>query len=103
MKKVCITLVFIVISGMLLCTVMDFIGTDDEEDNMEQDGALLEAEQAQPDGDEPVEITDEEGIELGNIAPDFELETLEGDTVKLSDYRGEKVIVNFWATWCPPC
>src|SRR5699024_4572040 len=80
-----------------------FIGTDDEADNMEQDGALLEAEPAQPDGDEPVEITDEEGIELGNIAPDFELETLEGDTVKLSDYRGEKVIVNFWATWCPPC
>lgn len=103
MKKVWISLVFIVIAGMLVWTAMDFIGTDDEADNMEQDGALLEAEPAQPDGDEPVEITDEEGIELGNIAPDFELETLEGDTVKLSDYRGEKVIVNFWATWCPPC
>ena len=103
MKKVWISLVFIVIAGMLVWTAMDFIGTDDEADNMEQDGALLEAEPAQPDGDEPVEITDEEGIELGNIAPDFELETLEGDKVKLSDYRGEKVIVNFWATWCPPC
>lgn len=103
MKKVWISLVFIVIAGMLVWTAMDFIGTDDEADNIEQDGALLEAEPAQPDDDEPVEITDEEGIELGNIAPDFELETLEGDTVKLSDYRGEKVIVNFWATWCPPC
>ena len=103
MKKVWISLVFIVIAGMLVWTAFDFIGTDEEAENMEQDGALLEAEPAQPDGDEPVEITDEEGIELGNIAPDFELETLEGDTVKLSDYRGEKVIVNFWATWCPPC
>ena len=103
MKKVWISLIFLVIAGMLVWTAIDFIGTDDEADNIEQDGALLEAEPAQPDGDEPVEITDEEGIELGNIAPDFELETLEGEKVKLSDYRGEKVIVNFWATWCPPC
>src|SRR5690625_5188421 len=43
------------------------------------------------------------GLEKGNLAPDFELETIEGETVKLSDYRGEKVMLNFWATWCPPC
>ncbi|MGP4039465.1 redoxin domain-containing protein [Gracilibacillus sp. D59] len=43
------------------------------------------------------------GLEIGNIAPDFELETLNGETVKLSDYRGEPVMLNFWATWCPPC
>lgn len=43
------------------------------------------------------------GIAIGEKAPDFELETLTGDTVKLSDYRGKKVMLNFWATWCPPC
>jgi len=43
------------------------------------------------------------GINKGNTAPDFELESLSGEKFKLSDYRGKKVIVNFWATWCPPC
>lgn len=36
-------------------------------------------------------------------APDFELQTLKGETVQLSDYAGKKVFLNFWATWCPPC
>src|SRR5690625_5010048 len=45
----------------------------------------------------------EVGLEVGNLAPNFELETLEGGSIKLSDFRGERVMVNFWATWCPPC
>jgi peroxiredoxin len=42
-------------------------------------------------------------VQEGKPAPDFQLATLDGQTIKLSDYRGKKVILNFWATWCPPC
>jgi len=39
----------------------------------------------------------------GFLAPDFSLKTLEGKTVTLSDFRDQAVLVNLWATWCPPC
>lgn len=40
---------------------------------------------------------------LGSRAPDFSLATLDGKQVSLSQYRGKKVILNFWASWCSPC
>ena len=39
----------------------------------------------------------------GFLAPDFELTTATGETIRLSDLRGQAVLVNLWATWCPPC
>ncbi len=39
----------------------------------------------------------------GYVAPDLRLQTLNGEMVSLSDLRGQVVILNFWATWCPAC
>jgi cytochrome c biogenesis protein CcmG/thiol:disulfide interchange protein DsbE len=41
--------------------------------------------------------------QTGFLAPDFELKTPTGEAVALSDLRGQAVLVNLWATWCPPC
>lgn len=43
------------------------------------------------------------GPRAGDLAPDFVLPKLDGSVQKLSNHRGKPVLVNLWATWCPPC
>ena len=42
-------------------------------------------------------------VKDGHIAPDFEVQMFDGSTIKLADLKGKVVLLNFWATWCPPC
>ncbi|MFQ5945761.1 MAG: peroxiredoxin family protein [Anaerolineae bacterium] len=47
--------------------------------------------------------TREPAPRVGHVAPDLSLPTPDGETITLSDLRGQVVLLNFWATWCPPC
>ncbi|MGA9288697.1 MAG: TlpA disulfide reductase family protein [Anaerobacillus sp.] len=62
-------------------------------------GADSRKEETTETASKPLEV----GLKEGNIAPDFTLYSLKGEEVSLSDYKGQIVFVNFWATWCPPC
>ncbi|HLR42907.1 MAG TPA: TlpA disulfide reductase family protein [Pseudogracilibacillus sp.] len=109
-------IIIVVIIGMIGWAIYGFI---DKQSNT----ALIDsndAETTEVNDAEQVEVADGEGevkkekmstagapqqmgFEPGEEAPDFELETMDGEPAKLSDYRGQKVLLNFWATWCPPC
>lgn len=84
--------IVIVIAGMLGWAAYDFIDSKKETEALQSVETLNE--------NDP---TDFVGLNVGETAPDFSLETMEGETIQLSELRGEKVMLNFWASWCPPC
>ncbi|RCW67007.1 peroxiredoxin family protein [Saliterribacillus persicus] len=92
-------IVIILLLGMVGYAVYDYIDTQNEAKKIE--GTKIVAEGSLNDGD--VVNSEKTGLQRGELAPDFTLETLDGEQVNLSDYRGTRVFLNFWATWCPPC
>lgn len=54
-------------------------------------------------GDTALDLLDANRVKVGELAPDFAIRTISGEVVRLSDFRGKTVVLNFWASWCPPC
>lgn len=119
MKKV---LLIVLLVGMLGWTVYEFILSENDtsrdevmlnENTEEEEPEILEEETSGVHGksEENEDVLQESekqeesvlGLNVGDMAPDFQLTTLDGEEVALSDYRGSRVWINFWATWCPPC
>ncbi|WP_440896352.1 peroxiredoxin family protein [Amphibacillus sp. Q70] len=100
MKKI---IPIIIVIGMLGWAIFEFVSSSSDTE-VEDDARLGNSITTQPREESSAEMNlDEIGLEKGEVAPDFEVTTLDGEQAKLSDYQGELVMLNFWATWCPPC
>lgn len=92
-----VVIVGVVVLVLLVAGVLGGQGGGTTESGVEiEDVLVLDAPEAAASG---LEVAPKEGA----LAPDFELSDFEGNRVRLSDFRGTPVYVNFWATWCIPC
>lgn len=100
LRVVGMTISVILIACMILITIKTNFVKDTSNELADYPSGLIE--DLSSDLDDP-SLDNEFGLEINKRAPNFELTTLIGDTVKLSDYKGQRVVLNFWASWCPSC
>ena len=98
MKK---TIIITIIVGMFSWAIFNFVSKS-RESTKEKQYEISEATSITTNNDGMSDL-DSIGLQVGHMAPDFELTTLDGETIKLSEFRGQRVMLNFWAAWCPPC
>jgi peroxiredoxin len=107
-KSLIFTIIAVIVIGVLIFVLNNYtksaqpfhsqvaennISSNNEDQNTSSNANSNSTEQSEP----------KIGNQVGDIAPDFTLKDLDGNTVTLSSLRGKKVILNFWATTCPYC
>ena len=91
-------LALVIFGGNLLNSSTSEIAEDSTQTLLDQVGDLSEL------GVNPIDSSRTTGfVETGDRAPNFTLDDLDGRAVSLTDFRGQPVIINLWATWCAPC
>ncbi|AJD92980.1 peroxiredoxin [Jeotgalibacillus malaysiensis] len=76
---------------------------NDQKERQELQALQEEYAVAPADNESAAPVESSGAVKEGNPVPAVEVTTLDGEVVNLRDYQGKKVILNFWATWCPPC
>ncbi|MFC0189916.1 peroxiredoxin family protein [Fictibacillus aquaticus] len=94
-------LAIVIIIGLIGYAIYDIKGQEKDKKTATQKSE--NTEQVEETTASEVTSSGKSGINEGDFAPDFTLQTLEGKNIKLSDYKGKKVVLNLWASWCPPC
>ena len=79
--------------------------TDNEIDISPEETPENPPENGEENGDEKVDdsVSAEIGTAVGNLMASINIQTLDGETISVEDYRGKVVVFNLWATWCGPC